>query len=118
MTQALAAADLVVARAGASVLGEFPALGLASILVPYPHAGRHQHVNAAYLAERGAARIVEDSALDADLAPMVLGLLDRPEEMAAMRRAASALARPGAADRIADLLCSLARQSESRPEPD
>jgi UDP-N-acetylglucosamine--N-acetylmuramyl-(pentapeptide) pyrophosphoryl-undecaprenol N-acetylglucosamine transferase len=87
MTHALAAADLVVARAGASVLGEFPALGLPAILAPYPHAGQHQHVNAAYLADRDAAVIVEDDALVAELSPTVLGLLDDPQRLAARLRA-------------------------------
>ena len=108
MTQALAAADLVVARAGASVLGEFPALGLPAILAPYPYAGQHQRTNAAYLADRGAAVIVEDAALPADLGPTILDLLDDPDRLAAMRVASRNLARPDAADRIARLLFEMA----------
>ncbi len=108
MTQALAAANLVVARAGASVLGEFPALGLPAILSPYPYAGQHQYINAAYLADRGAAVIVEDAALSADLGSTILGLLDDPDRLAAMRAASRKLAQPDAADRIARLLYAMA----------
>jgi UDP-N-acetylglucosamine:LPS N-acetylglucosamine transferase len=49
MGLAFAAADLVVSRAGASILGEYPLFGLPSILIPYPHAWRYQKVNADYL---------------------------------------------------------------------
>ena len=108
MVDVLAAADLIVARAGASVLGEFPAVGAPSILVPYPYAGRHQAANAAYLADRGAALLLPDSELQARLASTINSLLDAPDRLAEMARAATALAQPDAADAIANTLRQLA----------
>jgi UDP-N-acetylglucosamine--N-acetylmuramyl-(pentapeptide) pyrophosphoryl-undecaprenol N-acetylglucosamine transferase len=100
---ALAAADLVAARAGGSVL-ELAAAGLPAILVPFPHAtADHQTHNARYMERAGAAVVVPDSALDAArLAREVGGLLGAPQRMAEMGRAARAAARPDAAERIAD----------------
>ena len=108
---ALAAADLVVARAGGSVL-EVAAAGLPSILVPYPHAtADHQTANARHMERAGAAVVVPDAELDGPrLAREVAALLGAPEQMAAMGRAAAEMARPDAARVVADELLALTRQ--------
>lgn len=109
MADALAAADLAVCRAGASTLGELPARSLPAILVPLPIAGGHQWPNARVLERAGAAISVPDEALDGErLADEVLALLDEPERLAAMRRAAAALDVPGAAEAIGAALVALA----------
>ena len=104
MGWALAAADLVVSRAGASALGEYPLFGLPAVLVPYPYAWRYQKVNADYLVKRGAAVRLDDEALGAELAPTVRRLLDDPARLEAMRMAARAAATPDAARKIGDEL--------------
>jgi len=112
MIAALHAADLVVARAGASTLGEFPALGLPAILVPLPISGGHQRHNARYLADRGAAVIVENDAMPQELLPAILDLSHHPHKLAAMSRASAALARPDAARNIARILLELGKSHE------
>ncbi|MGA9531893.1 MAG: UDP-N-acetylglucosamine--N-acetylmuramyl-(pentapeptide) pyrophosphoryl-undecaprenol N-acetylglucosamine transferase [Anaerolineales bacterium] len=109
MGSALAAADLVVSRAGASTLGEFPLFGLPSILVPYPHAWRYQQVNSEYLAGRGAAVVLADRDLSSDLTPMVIRLMESDEDRLAMGQAAGSLARPSAAGDIAASLVEVAK---------
>lgn len=116
MGAALAAADLAVARAGASTLGEFPLFGLPAILVPYPHAWRYQKVNADYLVEHGAALMIEEAQswsrnrrpLSGKLIATVSDLLNNPEKLASMSAAMRRLSRPQAAADIAHQLSNLA----------
>lgn len=105
----LRAADLVVARAGAATLGELPAAGVPSILVPYPHAGGHQAVNATYLKDRGAALVIEDVDLSQRLLPTVRDLLQDSQRLESMAMAAARLARPAAA---AAIVAQLRRAAE------
>ena len=113
MGYALAAADLVVCRAGASTLGELPYFGLPAVLVPYPHAWRYQRVNAEWLAERGAAVVLEDERLGETLLPTVRRLLADADRLKRMRERSRAVARPGAAARLAVQLRALARREEA-----
>lgn len=108
MGAALAAADLVVSRAGASALGEYPFFELPAVLVPYPHAWRYQKVNADYLAERNAAVILQDELLEDKLLPMVRDLLTNKNKREAMRAAMKKMSHPNAADVIASQLVELA----------
>lgn len=105
MPLALAAADLTVARAGASTLGEFPVARLPAVLAPY--AGVNQMDNAQALASRGAAVIVQDDDLPDRLAPTVAELLLDSGRRAQMEAALAGLARPDAAQKIADELVML-----------
>jgi UDP-N-acetylglucosamine--N-acetylmuramyl-(pentapeptide) pyrophosphoryl-undecaprenol N-acetylglucosamine transferase len=108
MGAALASADIVVSRAGASCLGEYPLYGLPAVLVPYPHAWRYQKVNADYLARRGAAVLVEDHSLNKELLSTLNVLLENPNKMKAMRASMFELSHPRAADKIAGTLIELA----------
>jgi UDP-N-acetylglucosamine--N-acetylmuramyl-(pentapeptide) pyrophosphoryl-undecaprenol N-acetylglucosamine transferase len=104
MGLALSAADVVVSRAGASVLGEYPLFGLPSILVPYPYAWRYQKVNADYLVQRGAAIRLDDETLSTTLLPALEQVLTDAVQLAAMRAAARSLARPDPARALAQVL--------------
>ena len=108
MGQALAAADLVVSRAGAATLGEYPAFGLPAVLVPYPHAWRYQKVNADYMAAAGAAIRLDDQDMVTQLLPTIQRLLNDRAVLEQMQAASRALDRPRAAQRVANLLVDLA----------
>jgi UDP-N-acetylglucosamine--N-acetylmuramyl-(pentapeptide) pyrophosphoryl-undecaprenol N-acetylglucosamine transferase len=106
---ALAACDLCVARAGGSIF-EIAAAGKPAVLVPYPHASAdHQTANARWMAAAGAAVVVPDGELTpARLGQEVGALLADPARLAAMGAASAALARPGAAQAVADELLAAA----------
>jgi len=109
MDLAYAAADLVVCRAGASTVAELAATGTPAVLIPYPHhSDLHQRLNAAALAEAGAAVIVDDrlapAANAAALQAALVELLGDSARLEAMRLAAKALARPQAAQEVAEWL--------------
>jgi len=100
---ALAAADLVLARSGGSIF-EVVAVGRPAILVPYPFAtADHQTANAEWMRGGGAATVIPDAELDADrLRVEVTAVLGDPDRLEAMAAAARGLAKPDAARRIAD----------------
>ncbi len=116
MLPALAAADLVVGRAGSSTLAEVSALGVPIVVVPYPHAAGHQRANARALVEAGAARLVDDEAFDAAALLEAAALLDDPATHGAMSAAARTFGRPAAADAVADLVLAAAER-RALPDP-
>jgi len=105
--EALAAADVAVSRAGGTVW-ELAAAGVPSVLVPYPYAtADHQTLNAKHFERGGGAVVVPDAEVDR-VPGLVAELLADRERLVAMRRAMLELARPGAADDVADELVALA----------
>ena len=109
MEKALAAADLVLGRAGASFIAEILVRGLPSVLVPYPFAvGNHQELNAMSLVTNGAALMIRDKDLTPQtLLEVVLPLVENRERLAKMSAAARGMAAPKALDAILDQAISL-----------
>lgn len=102
-------ANLVLSRAGASSIGEYPHFGIPAILVPYPHAWRYQKINADYLSQNGAAVVLQDSDLPMQLAPTVTRLIREPEDLKKMKQAMMNLDRQNSAKAIADQIFLAAR---------
>ena len=110
--EALAVADLALSRAGGTVW-ELAAAGTPAILVPYPHAtSDHQALNARFFERGGGAVVVREEELDR-VPELVAELLPDTERLERMSRAMRALARPGAAEEIADELVRLAVQAKA-----
>lgn len=111
MDVCMAAADLVVGRAGASSLSEIEAMGKASILVPSPYvAENHQFHNAMALVNRNAARIIEEKVLTAEsLSNMIDSLLSSQEQLFEIEKNAKSMAVLDSRERIADIIISLAK---------
>jgi UDP-N-acetylglucosamine--N-acetylmuramyl-(pentapeptide) pyrophosphoryl-undecaprenol N-acetylglucosamine transferase len=114
MGEALAAADLVLGRAGSSTCAEVAAAGVASILVPYPYAGAHQRANAAWLADNHAAVVVPDAELTGERLLAEARQLRDDAARARIAAAARGLGRPDAARTLADELLAMA---DGRPLP-
>ena len=110
MEDALAAADLVVGRAGAMTVAEVTARGLPAVLVPSPNVvGNHQEYNARLLEEAGAARVLREEQLHAEsLAETVQGLLGAPLSLRQMGEKSRQLGKPDAARRVAEVVMASA----------
>jgi len=109
MPVVMAAADLVICRAGASTIGELTALGKPAILVPSPFvAANHQYKNAKVLADRGGVELLEENGCTGEgLYDVAMGLLADGARRAAMGRALKELAAPHAARDIYENLMAL-----------
>ena len=109
MPTAMAMADLAIFRAGATGLAELTARGIPSILIPSPYAAEnHQEFNARSLVEAGAARMILNKDLTAEILSATIDeLLASPEKLKSMAKASLSLGKPNAADEIADLILKL-----------
>lgn len=112
MDLAYRAADLAIARSGASSMSELAYFGVPSLLVPYPHAAEdHQTRNAEIFDKAGAARLMRESELNADtLADAVREIFNDPRKAGEMKKAAQKLAVKNSAEKIADLLVKTAAE--------
>ena len=109
MAAAYADVDLVICRAGALTIAELAAAGVASILVPFPHAvDDHQTGNARYLADAGAAMLIQQTELTPQRLAQLLSSLTR-ESLLDMATKARALARPDATERVAQICTEIAK---------
>lgn len=117
MGGALAAADLVVSRAGSGSIAEALAVGRPLVLVPFGAAASgHQMANARSVVDQGAAVLMRETELDGDrLAAVIVGLLDDPARLARMRTAASRAGRPDAALAVAKKVLALAHPERAKP---
>ena len=107
---AYAVSHLAICRSGATTIAELTALGLPSILIPYPYAtGGHQYENARVLQAKGAALLlVEDNLTGNRLKKSILGLIEDKELLEKMSKQSKALGKPQATSRMVELICSLA----------
>jgi len=110
--KALAAADLVVSRAGAGILAELTALGKPAILVPWPEAaGAHQEKNARFLAQAGGALLLTEEELKKrGLIALSRDLLADRERLMRMAARSRALGRRDALERVLREIERLARE--------
>lgn len=112
METVYAAADLVIARAGASTIAELSVCGIPALLVPYPYAtGRHQEANARALQRAGGAGVMLDDQVNpASLAERTTELIDHPQRLAAMAERSTSFGRPDAAEALARRVLDVAER--------
>lgn len=109
MASAYAEADLVICRAGATTIAEIAAAGVASVVIPYPHAvDDHQTSNARFLAEAGAAVLLPQQDLSAERVADLIARFDR-ERLCEMAKRARSFGKPGATEAVAKACMELAR---------
>lgn len=103
MAEAYAWADLVICRAGALTVSELAAVGTPAIFVPFQHQDRQQYLNATYLADVQAAKIIEQQELNAEVLIELINQFDR-ESLMQMAITAKSMAKPQAAQRVAEVI--------------
>lgn len=118
MAQVMAAADLVICRAGASTISELTALSKPAVLFPSPNVtGDHQVKNAGVLRQRGAAIVFSETDCSGDLLfEEVAGLLSHRERLRDMQKKAGAVSVPDAAERMYEVMMDLLRERRENPE--
>ncbi|MCL4079105.1 undecaprenyldiphospho-muramoylpentapeptide beta-N-acetylglucosaminyltransferase [Coriobacteriia bacterium Es71-Z0120] len=119
MGSAIAAADVIVSRAGATSLAEITAIGRAAVLVPYPYAtDDHQTLNARAVAAAGAALVVPDAELDGEaFVDAVMRLVSDARLREEMAAASAKLGRPDAGERVAALVHEVVARAQRKETP-
>lgn len=112
MVTVLKASDIAVSRSGSLSLSELSASGIASILVPYPHAAAdHQRKNARYMEEQGASIYLEDDDVNAgSLYEILSELIQNPDKLSELQKNALSLAKFDASEQICEKLISIAKR--------
>jgi len=110
VSEALQWADLIICRSGALTVSEISAVGVPSILIPYPYAiDDHQTANAMWLVDQGAAEIFQQTKLTVDLVlSLILKYANDRAELLVMAKSARSCAKPGAANECAQYCLELA----------
>ena len=114
MWDALASADLVISRAGATSIAEITAKGLPSILIPYPYASEnHQEINSRILEKIGAAKVLLDRELTGErLAREISGLIGDDEKLKRMAIQSKSSGKPDATQKIVNIIYRVAKKHE------
>ena len=109
MVSSYSAADLVLARAGATTIAELSNLGIAAILVPSPNvAANHQFYNAESLSKESAAELITDSNLESELTEKIFSLLNDSDKLNELRTNIKKFSKPDAAKIVAESAIKLA----------